>query len=363
MSQALVNQASGVNYELIDPATVIAREQAALTVRHLARWGMQEIVGCRGQSYYAVQLPNGDRLTQTIECLGTKSAVAQAMYELTGDVRYFVGLGQDTLAMAANDVVTSGQPPQIMQPYHAAGHSDWFDDLNRVRAVMEGYRAACDSIHCTWGGGETPALAGIVLPQEADMAVVVTSVMSADWPYIDGSNLQSGDAIVLLPSSGIHANGLSTARKLAAKLPDGYRTQLPSGRTFGEVLLDPTHLYVNVVVDCLDADIPIHYLANITGHGWRKIMRHPNPYEYVIRSMPEVPEIFPFIQSGMGLTDEQMFGAYNMGAGFACYLPQEYADQVIAIAADHGLRGAVYAGNVYDATHSSVNIMPKRIVF
>lgn len=363
MSQTQLNQASGVNYDLIDPATVIAREQAAPTARHLARWGMQEISGCRGQSYYAVQLPNGDRLTQTIECLGTKSAVAQAMYEKTGNPRYFFGLGQDTLAMAANDVVTSGQPPQIMQPYHAAGHSDWFNDLARVTAIMEGYRAACDSIGCAWGGGETPALAGIVLPEEADMAVVVTSVMPAAWPYIDGSRLQSSDAIVFFPSSGIHANGLSTARKLAVKLPEGYLTRLPSGRTFGEVLLDPTHLYVNVVFDCLDAGIPIHYLANMTGHGWRKVMRHPKPFEYVIRAMPEVPEIFPFIQSGMELTDEQMFGSYNMGAGFACYLPQEYVEQVIAIAAARGLPGALYAGNVYDAKQSSVNIMPKQIVF
>ncbi len=363
MTSVQVNQASGVNYDLIDPATVIAREQAVLTTLHLVRWGMQEIPGCRGQSYYAVQLPNGDRLTQTIECLGTKSAVAQAMYEKTGDPRHFFGLGQDTLAMAANDVVTSGQPPQIMQPYHAAGHSDWFDDLARVTAIMGGYRAACDSIGCTWGGGETPALAGIVLPKEADMAVVVTSVMPATWPFIDGSNLQSGDAIVLLPSSGIHANGLSTARKLAAKLPEGYLTRLPSGRMFGEALLDPTHLYVNVVVACLNAGIPIHYLANMTGHGWRKIMRHPKPFEYVIRALPEVPEIFPFIQSGMELTDEQMFGSYNMGAGFVCYLPQEYAKQVIAIAAAHGLPGTLYAGDVYDAEQSSINIMPKQVIF
>lgn len=364
MSQQQVNQASGVNYGFIDPATVMARTEALLTAENLVRWGMEEIPSCRGQSYYAVRLPNGDVLTQTLECLGTKSVVAQAMYELTGEVRHFFGLGQDTIATAANDVVTSGQPPQVMLVYHAAGHSDWFKDLERVRTVWEGYRHACHQICCTWGAGETPALSGIVLPQETDMAVVVTSVMPASWPRIDGSELQSGDAIVLLPSSGIHANGLSTAREIVRKLPDGYLTVLSDGRTYGETLLDPTRLYANPVVECVRRCIPIHYAAHITGHGWRKIMRYEGrPFEYVIRTLPHLPDIFPFIQEQAGLTEEEMFGSYNMGAGFALYLPQEHVDDVIAIAAHHGVPGAIYAGNVYDAERSSVKIMPKQIVF
>lgn len=361
--QAKHDRAAGVWYEAIDPAVEIARRQAVLTTGHLAEWGLSELPGCRGQSYYGVRTSSGVDVGQTLECLGTKFDVAAAMYREDKNPKYFFGLPKDTVAMAANDVVTSGRPPTFIQVYHAAGHSRWFKDLKRARAIMEGYRAACDEIYCAWGGGETPALADIIMPRQADMAVVATSVVPSTWPYLDGRELQAGDAIVLLPSSGIHANGLSKARELGKRLQYGYFTKLLTGKTYGEALLTPTEFYVNIVVACIKHSIPLHYLVHITGHGWRKLMRYAGrPYEYVIDRVPPVPAVLQFIQDQMDTTDRDMYSAFNMGAGFAMYLPQEYVDQVITLAADIGLPGAIHAGNVYAADQSSVKIDPKGIV-
>ncbi len=117
-----------------------------------------------------------------------------------------------------------------------------------------------------------------------------------------GEKICHGDMIVLLESSGIHANGLTLARKIAQKwaTPDnpfaGYLKVLPTGRTYGEALLDPTHIYVGFVEDCLNDGIDIHYAVNVTGHGWRKFMRATQPFTYVIDKLPEQHSVLDFIQ-------------------------------------------------------------------
>jgi phosphoribosylformylglycinamidine cyclo-ligase len=92
-----------------------------------------------------------------------------------------------------------------------------------------------------------------------------------------GDRLGPGDAIVLLDSSGIHANGLSLARKLVERLPQGWLTEVAPGLSYGEALLAPTVLYSPVTEALWQAGITPHYCANITGHGWRKLLRHAGP--------------------------------------------------------------------------------------
>jgi phosphoribosylformylglycinamidine cyclo-ligase len=160
-----------------------------------------------------------------------------------------------------------------------------------------------------------------------------------------GERLAAGDAIVILESSGIHANGVSLARKLIERLPQGYATPIDDGRKFGEALLDPTVLYVPVTEALFSAGIVPHYVVNVTGHGWRKIMRHAGDFTYRIHSIPPVPPVLTFLSREASLDAREAYGSLNMGAGFALFLPREQADAAVAAAQSVGVKAWI-AGTV-----------------
>jgi phosphoribosylformylglycinamidine cyclo-ligase len=111
---------------------------------------------------------------------------------------------------------------------------------------------------------------------------------------------------------------------LAQTLPQGYATKVsgdPQGRDFGEVLLDPTPLYGRLVEALQEAGIDLHYAVHVTGHGWRKLMRAERQLSYIIDTLPPTPPIFTAIQQWANLTDADAYGTFNMGAGFALFLP------------------------------------------
>ena len=283
-------------------------------------------------------------IASIVECLGSKALVADEMHALTGK-NYYAGIAQDTIAMAINDLITVGATPLIVQAYWAAGGSAWFDDAQRSAALVDGWKRACDVCGVSWGGGETPALAGIVEAGRIDLAASCTGIVSPKERLSLGDRLAPGDAIVLLGSSGIHANGLSLARKLVERLPQGYLTPLPSGQSYGEALLAPTLLYSPVTEALFSAGITPHYCANITGHGWRKLLRHPAALGYRIQTVPPVPEVLQFIQHRAGHDAREAYSTFNMGAGFALFVAADVAQRTLAVAKAQGV-DAWLAGEV-----------------
>src|ERR1035437_2833926 len=151
---------TGVDYDLIDPLKVAAQRAAAQTGGHLARHGFSEIGASRGESAYVVDV-GPMYLASIVECLGTKTLLADDMAKLTGR-SYYDGIAQDTIAMAVNDLITVGATPLVVQAYWAAGGSDWFNDTKRSQALVAGWKRACDVCNVAWGGGETTAFAGVV---------------------------------------------------------------------------------------------------------------------------------------------------------------------------------------------------------
>jgi phosphoribosylformylglycinamidine cyclo-ligase len=154
---------AGVNYDLIDPLKVAAQRAAAADRREpghatdFQRSGWPRAASRPMWSMWASMY-----LASIVECLGTKTLVADEMAKLTGK-SYYDGIAQDTIAMAVNDLITVGATPLVVQAYWAAGGSDWFkDDKVRANALVAGWKKACDTCRVAWGGGETPALAGIV---------------------------------------------------------------------------------------------------------------------------------------------------------------------------------------------------------
>ncbi len=358
-SDTLSYDQAGVNYDLIDPLKVSAQRAAAATAVHLGGHGFTEVAASRGESAYVVDV-GPFYLASIVECLGSKVLVADAMAELTGK-SYYEGIAQDTIAMAVNDLITVGATPLVVQAYWAAGGSDWFGDAQRAQALVAGWKKACDICGVAWGGGETPALAGIVEGGRIDLAASCTGIIQPKSRLSVGDDLAPGDKIVLLASSGIHANGLSLARKLVERLPNGYLTEVAPGLTYGEALLAPTVLYSPVTEALWKAGIAPKYNANITGHGWRKLLRHPSAMTYRIDTVPEVTPVLRFIQQHAKQDDREAYGTFNMGAGFALFVRPEDADRTVAVAEAQGVK-AMIAGTV-EAGPKQVVIEPLGITF
>ncbi len=352
-------QQSGVDYSRIDPLKILAQQAAAGTVGNLAAHGLTEVAASRGESAYVVDCGEF-YLASITECLGTKALVADAMRAITGKT-YYEHIAQDTLAMAINDLITVGATPVSVHAYWATGGSDWFADEVRARDLVHGWRAACDACGVAWGGGETPALAGVVAPDRIDLAASCVGLVRPKSRLTLGERLADGDAIVLLAASGIHANGVSLARKLAERLPQGYATVLPDGSLYGEALLAPTPLYAPVTEALYAAGVVPHYAANITGHGWRKLMRHPGAFTYRIHTLPQVPAVLRFIQEQAGIDNREAYGNLNMGAGFALFVPAADAQRTVDVAKTHGVAAWV-AGRV-EAGAKRVVIEPLSLEF
>ena len=342
---------SGVDYGSLDPAKVLAQRAAASTAGALGRFGLAEIGASRGESAYVWEEPDAYRAF-VIEGLGTKSLVGDAMRRVSGRTHYDA-LARDTVAMIVNDVIVVGAEPQVVTAYWAVGASSWFDDRERTADLVRGWTEACVESGATWGGGETPALAGVIAPDTIDLGGACIGLVKPKSRLVLGDGLAPGDAIVLLASSGIHANGLTLARALADRLPDGYATDIGDGTRYGDAILAPTVLYPAVVRAVFEAGIDVHYLANVTGHGWRKLMRARRELRYVLHAVPPVPPLFRFMTERGGLDETEAYATFNMGAGFAIYVPAPQAARVVDVARACGI-AAWAAGHVEDGPREVV---------
>ncbi len=351
---------AGVDYGVLDPFKRRAQLAGRSTADALGRLGVAEVEMSRGESAYLVETEDAF-LAHVEEGLGTKNLVADAMYRLTGIRSYYDHIAQDTVAMIVNDMVTLGALPLAVAMHLGAGSSEWFSDERRAKDLVEGWRKACELARCAWGGGETPTLSGIVEPHTVVLAGSAIGIIKPKGRLIR-ANIQAGDVIILFESSGIHANGLTLARAIAERLPNGYLTPLGDGRSYGEALLDPTHIYVGAIEDCLNRGVDIHYAVNITGHGWRKLMRAPAPFAYVFDQVPGLQPVFEFMQAQGSIDDSEAYGNFNMGAGFAIYVPEKDVTAVLAVAQAFPFK-TMRAGHIEESASKKVVIAPRGLEF
>jgi phosphoribosylformylglycinamidine cyclo-ligase len=353
----------GVDYDAMDPFKRAAQLAARKTNGNISRLNggeFQVFEPSRGESAFLIEAAKCF-FAHVEEGLGTKNRVADAMYPLTGR-SYYDQIAQDTVAMIVNDMITVGALPLSVAMHLAVGESAWFEDTKRSGDLILGWKRACDLAGCAWGGGETPTLKDIIAPGECVLSGSAFGIVKPKGNLIEAKSIAHGDAIIFIESSGIHANGLTLARKIAERLPEGYLTRLQDGRTYGEALLDPTHIYVRLVEVCFKIGLPIDYAVNITGHGWRKLMRATQPFAYIIEKMPPESPLFDFIQHHGSVDDREMYGNFNMGAGFALYVPETHAIRVAAVASSLGLY-AWRAGYIERSQQKKVVIRPKNLEY
>jgi phosphoribosylformylglycinamidine cyclo-ligase len=247
-----------------------------------------------------------------------------------------------------NDLCSVGARPAALTAYWGAGDGAWFSDAERARDLTQGWAAACEECRVSWGGGETQVLPSLIEAGKVVLGGSAVGIITAPENTLHGERLEVGDRILLAPASGIHANGLSLARKIAAGLPNGYQTPIGDGRSYGEALLDPTPQYAPLIENLQVAGVPLHYAAHITGHGWRKLMRASRQLSYVMGAVPLVPPVLAFLQKHAELSTEEAYGTLNMGAGFALYLPATAVAAALEVGKQSGFElldaGEVMAG-------------------
>jgi phosphoribosylformylglycinamidine cyclo-ligase len=357
---ALTYDSSGVKYDSLDAFKRACQRAAAGTTGALASHGYSEPAAIRGESAYLIEAED-HYLAHVEEGLGTKNLVADAMLELTGR-SFYRNIGIDTVATIVNDLVTVGALPVSVAMHAAVGDAAWFDDDRRADELAAGFADGCRLAGAVWGGGETPALKGIVSPATIVLAGSAVGRISPKSNRIAGE-IQDEDAIVFLASSGVQTNGLSLCRHLADRLPEGYLTPMSDGRTYGEALLDPSVIYVRFVAALQAAGLAAHYLAHVTGHGWRKLMRLDAPFVYQITDIRPPQPVFEFIMEKGPVEIREAYATFNMGVGFAAYVAAADAEKTVRIARENGYDAWVAGSVRRQGDRKAVEIVPLGIVF
>ena len=328
---SLSYEQSGVRYDQLDAFKRACQRAARTTAGLLQQHGYAEPATTRGESAYLIEAAD-HFLAHVEEGLGTKNLVADAVQAATGRT-WYREVAIDTVATIANDLITCGALPISVAMHAAVGDSNWFADARRTEALVEGFAEGCRAAGAVWGGGETPTLGGVVEPQAIVLAGSAIGKISPKSLRVVG-DIRDGDAIVFFASSGVQTNGLSLCRRLAAQLPLGYQTPIGHGdaRTFGEALLAPSVIYVAFVRECQRRGLKLNYVAHVTGHGWRKLMRLAEPFVYEITTPRAAPALFQFMMEAGPIDRREAYATFNMGVGFAAYIAPESADAVLAVA-------------------------------
>ena len=324
-------ESAGVRYDQLDAFKRACQRAARTTAGMLEDHGYTEPATTRGESCYLIEAED-HYLAHVEEGLGTKNLVADAVYAQTGKC-FYREISIDTVATIVNDLVTCGALPISVAMHAAVGDSGWFSDEKRMQGLVEGFAEGCKQAGAVWGGGETPTLRGLVNPDTIVLAGSAVGKLSPKNLRITG-DVKEGDAIIFLASSGVQTNGLTLCRKIADQLPQGYQTPIGFGdtRTYGEALLAPSVIYVEFVRECQQRGLKLNYVAHVTGHGWRKLMRLEEPFVYEITNVRQAPALFQFLEKAGPISKREMYATFNQGIGFAAYVSPELAEHVLEAA-------------------------------
>lgn len=357
---SLSYESSGVRYDQLDAFKRACQKAARGTAGLLAGHGYREPASIRGESAYLIEADD-HYLAHVEEGLGTKNLAADTVYAQTGRC-FYREIGIDTVATMVNDLITCGALPISVAMHAAVGDSGWFADERRAADLVAGFAEGCRQSGAVWGGGETPTLRGIVEPATIVLAGSAIGKIAPKSQRIVG-DVKDGDAIVFLASSGVQTNGLTLCRQIADQLPQGYATPIGDGRSYGEALLAPSVIYVAFVRECQRRGIKLNYVAHVTGHGWRKLMRLEEPFVYEITELRPEPALFRFLREAGPIDLREAYATFNMGIGFAAYVAPELASEVAEIARSTGYDAWV-AGRVRkDGQRKAVEVPGLGITF
>jgi len=283
--------------------------------------------------YFANVIPVAPNLGIAISTdgVGTKLLVAQAAG------RYDT-VGIDCVAMNVNDVLCVGARPIALVDYIAVESAD----AELLGPLGEGIARGCELAGVSCPGGElaqvSEMIRGVRPGRAFDLVGTAIGTVALDRVF-SGAAVQPGDVLLGLESDGLHSNGFTLARNALLERGGlslgGHVAEL--GGTLADELLRPTRIYVKPVLDVLDARLPVHAMAHITGDGLFNLIRTSRPVGFDVEHWPEPRPIFALVQRLGGVADEEMFRAFNMGIGFCLVVAPDGADRARRLLEESGL--------------------------
>ena len=274
-----------------------------------------------GSGHYAnvIALDERSGIALSTDGVGSKVLVAQ-------ELERFDTVGIDCVAMNVNDVVCVGATPLALLDYIAVEQAE----PTLLRALAEGLKAGAEAAGVEIPGGEVAQLPELIRghPSPWGFDLVGACVGSIELDRIvTGERVAPGDAVIGLPASGVHSNGLTLAR---SALPDLAETPAElGGLTVGETLLEPTAIYVRAVLELLASEVDVRGLAHITSGGLLNLLRLEAPTGYRIDSPLPRPPIFGLIARRSGAGEGELLEVFNMGCGFCCVVAADHAGAAI----------------------------------
>ncbi len=237
-------------------------------------------------------------------------------------------IGQDCVAMCVNDILCQGARPLFFLDYIATAKVQ----AEKIAAIVKGIAEACILAECALVGGETAEMPGFYQTNEYDIAGFAVGIVDKS-KIINGEMIKSGDFVIGLPSSGLHSNGFSLARKvLFEKMGYNIKDKIKGfDMTLGEKLLAPTHIYTKECKSVFEGNNVLG-IAHITGGGF---------FENIPRIIPEglgveinknkfsVPSIFDLIKKSGNIDEHEMFATFNMGIGMVMVVKEEDSEQIM----------------------------------
>jgi phosphoribosylformylglycinamidine cyclo-ligase len=250
--------------------------------------------------------------------VGTKTVVAE-------ELGRFETIGVDLIAMNVNDLICVGAEPIALVDFILCREAT----PEICGQIGEGLRAGAEEAGIEIPGGEIAQVGDVVHGWELGGSAIGLVDLDA---IVTGERIEAGDVLIGLPSSGLHSNGYTLARKVLAGIPwDDDRL----GRPLGEIVLEPTTIYVRAILELLASDANVRGLAHITGAGLNNLLRLSRDVGYGLSDPLDVPPIFGLIQELGGISDEEMLEVFNMGLGFVAIVPEADADTAAELLAAH----------------------------
>lgn len=243
-------------------------------------------------------------------------------------------VGIDLVAMSVNDILVQGAEPLFFLDYFACGKLS----VDTAASVVGGIAKGCELAGCALIGGETAEMPGMYPDGEYDLAGFAVGAVEKSL-IIDGKSITDGDVVLGLASSGAHSNGFSLLRKVLTHA-NARPTQELGDRLLGDVVMEPTRIYVKSVLAALQAHgSAIKGLAHITGGGLLdnvpRILQ-PGLAAELHRDAWQMPELFRWLQQNGGVSDTEMHRVFNCGIGMVIVVPADQAESVAATLAQHG---------------------------
>jgi phosphoribosylformylglycinamidine cyclo-ligase len=274
-----------------------------------------------GSGHYANVLRLDDKrgLALSTDSVGSKVIVCEQLGR-------FDTIGLDLIGMNANDVVCVGADPIALLDYIAVEHAD----PEMLAQIGVGLKEGAEQAQIEIPGGELAVLPDLIRghpsPSGFDLVGFCVGLVDLD-AIVTGAAIQPGDAVIGIPSSGIHSNGLSLARSVLTDLDERV-----GDATIGDLLLEPTVIYVRAVRALLESEeVEVRGLAHITGEGFLNLLRLEAEVGYLIDRPLPVPPIFDLIAERGGVEPTELYEVFNMGCGFCCVVPAEQAEHAIEV--------------------------------